>query len=273
MRQTIFGLLGVLAGTLALAGCNTTNGSGGAGGNGSGTTTDQPAPQFPSNSGQAAPAVKPYPAGPYGFSKGSVVENYKFDGYANSQKVSNSLQQIELADFYNPTGNATYDASSPFPVGSPKPTIILIDVASVWCGPCNQEAGTVLPKKHALYAPCGGEFFLNLADGPTPGIAATTKSLYNWTLKYKVDFPAIIDPTYKLMPLWGEDAYPENIAIDTKTMKIIEVLPGEAVAGSCGNGNECWTNADCGGATCSPLSFWVKFESYLDKTRAGCTVQ
>jgi hypothetical protein len=234
MRQSIFALLGVIA----LLGCSNTTGTGGAGsgngsgsGSGNGSGNEQLAPEFPSGTGQQAQGSKAYPAGPYGVGKGSTVANYKFVGYADASKVNNALQEVELAEFYNPTGDGKYEEGSALEVGAAKPKVILIDVASVWCGPCNYEAKNTLPGLHAKYKPLGGEFILQLADGPTPGIAATSKSLYNWTTKYKVDFPATIDPTYKLSALFDASAFPANIIVSTKDMRIVEVLAGAPEAG------------------------------------------
>lgn len=217
MRQTIFALLGAMA----LIGCNGTSGSGG-GDSGDGTL----APAFPEGTGQQAHGAKAYPAGPYGIGKGSVIANYKFIGYANAMKINNALQEIELADFYNPTGDGKYEEGTVFEVGAAKPKVILIDVASVWCGPCNYEAANVLPGLYEKYKPLGGEFILNLADGATPGKAATQKNLYNWTTKYDVNYPSVIDPTYKLSALFDQDAFPTNMIVDTKTMTIVTVIAG-----------------------------------------------
>jgi len=227
MRQTIFALLGAIA----LMGCGA-KGTGGGDGDGDGKDDGKDdgkenlAPAFPEGTGQQAANAKAYPAGPYGVGKGSTIANYKFVGYANAMKVNNALQGIELADFYNPTGTDVFAEGSVYDVGSPKPKAILIDVASVWCGPCNFEADKILPGLYAEYHPKGGEFLLQLADGPTPGKAATSKSLYNWTSQYDVNYPATIDPTYKLGALFDAAAYPSNFIIDARTMKIVEVIAG-----------------------------------------------
>jgi hypothetical protein len=227
MRLSTLALSGAIVGAMALLGCNGTSGSGG-GDSGDGTL----APAFPEGTGQQAHGAKAYPAGPYGVGKGSIVANYKFVGYANAQKINNALQGIELADFYNPTGDGKYEEGSVMEVGAPKPKVILIDVASVWCGPCNYEADVVLGPLYEKYKPLGGEFLLQLADGPTPGKAATTKSLFNWTTKYKVNYPATIDPTYKLSALFDQDAFPANMIINTRTMEIVEVIAGAPEPGS-----------------------------------------
>lgn len=227
MRISIFALLGAIA----LMGCGAKGTGGGDNSGDNGGDDGQLAPAFPEGTGQQAASTKPYPEGPYGVGKGTVIANYKFVGYANALKVNNALQQVELAAFYNPTGDGKFEEGTVFEVGAAKPKALLIDVASVWCGPCNYEAGNVLPALYKKYKPMGGEFLGQLADGATPGIAATTKSLYNWTTKYKVDYPDVIDPTYKLGALFAADAFPQNFIIDTRTMKIVEIIAGAPEAG------------------------------------------
>lgn len=239
---TMIGVLAVGLGTsLALLGCSEASGEGGGGvpsGNTSGGTsggnvdpiTDQPEP-FPQESGQAANAKVEYPKGPFGVNKGSTIQNYKFMGFPNSLENNKDLVTVQLADFYNPTGKEVFAKGAPFPEGSPKPKALLIDVSSVWCGPCQYEAANVLPGLYAKYKPKGGEFLLQLADGPTPGSPANSKHLFNWTKKYKVDYPATIDPSYKLSALFQADAFPANMIIDTKTMKIVDVIAGVAEEG------------------------------------------
>ena len=83
-----------------------------------------------------------------------------------------------------------------------------------------------LPPLHAKYKPLGGEFLLQLGDGATGGKAATPKDLYNWTKKYQVNFPATIDPDYKLGELFPANAWPANVIINTRTMKIVAAVAG-----------------------------------------------
>jgi hypothetical protein len=219
MRNTIFALYGVMAGVIALVGC--------------GTAEPEPelAPSFPEGTGQNPHTAKPYPAGPYGIGKGSIIADYKFVGYVNSVANNTALAEIQMADFYNPDGNGVYEEGSLFPVGTMKPKALMIPVASVWCGPCNYEADAVLPGLYAEYAPLGGQFLANIADGATPGKAATQKSLYNWANKYDVNYPITIDPTYKLGALFEADAFPANMIIDPRTMEIVEVISGVAEEG------------------------------------------
>ena len=263
-----------------------------------------PTPAFNDLTGEAANPASAYPAGPYGVGIGSVIPNFDFVGFPNATADNTALKPISLADFYNPHAfDKSYQPASPaeddrlFPstsgyalAGKAKPTVLLIDTASVWCGPCNQEAQTLLPFKHDLYSACGGEFFLNLHDSNTPGTTATQQNLKNWTKLYKVNYPAVIDPEYKLDPVFVVTAFPNNTIIDTTTMKIVHGLAGEAVPGICSDMQTiCGTDADlatctanslnCGGlaacpsGACTQLDLWSIFESHLDKSRAGCTVK
>jgi hypothetical protein len=270
-------------------------------------TSEQPPPATPT-------AAITYPAAPYGLGIGSVIPNFDFQGLENACPQGavatcsppSQVNVIRLSDFYNPHAfDTTYKPASPeeddrlFPTGSgyanagkAKPTVLLVDVASVWCGPCNQEAQTLLPMKHDLYSACGGEFLLNLHDSAQPGTTATPLNLKQWTQKYRVNFPAVIDPEYKLDPLFAADAFPNNFVIDTTTMKIVTVVAGEVVPGICNdNTTICGTPTDlalcsdtskmlnCGGlaacpsGSCTQYQFWTDFESKLDKSRAGCTVK
>lgn len=196
----------------------------------------------------------PYPAGPYGTTKGAIVAQFQFVGYKNAHLSHLATQTIQLADFYNPhVDDPSYAPVAPeqddrlFPVasmygsGSPKPKALAISVSSGWCGACKKEAKTVLPAKHALYKPLGGEFLVQLNDGVTPGHTAVQQDLVDWTTKFNVDFPATIDPDRQLDALFVAHAYPTNIILDTRTMKIVEVIAGVP-------GDE----------------FWAKFEDTLN---------
>jgi len=216
-------------------------------------TTPTPAPAFPEGSGQAAKPAIAYPAGPYGINVGSVAPNFEWLGFQNASVKNDAMQVIHLSDFYNPHhGDPSYvptDAAHDdrlyqvdlYGVGTPKPNVLLVDIGSVWCPPCNAEAKTTLPPLRAKYKPLGGEFLLQLGDSATQGKPATQKDLFNWTKKYKVDFPSTIDPDYKLGELFPANAWPANLMIDTRTMKIVRAVAGVP-----------------------DPSFWAKYETLLN---------
>jgi hypothetical protein len=113
-----FGLL------LAAAGCTV-------------TADDETAPAFPPESGQAATVSSDlaYAPGPFGYDKGSVFPNLAFVGYVEpvAQIAAAAPRQIiRLAEFYNPTGVGVHEEGSVFPVGTPKPLALLIDMSARW---------------------------------------------------------------------------------------------------------------------------------------------
>jgi hypothetical protein len=185
-------------------------------------------------------AEKPtYPAGPYNVQPGDVIADFAFKGFANPRLASAELGPILLSDFYNPhADDAGYAPGDPsvddrlFPKGSlhgegtPKPRALAIDIGAIWCGPCNYEAKVELPPRYLKYKPIGGEFLFQLADGATQGVAATQKDLVNWTKKYKVDYPSTIDIDKQLAALFDANAYPANMIIDLRTMRIVAVVAG-----------------------------------------------
>jgi hypothetical protein len=165
-----------------------------------------------------------YPSGPYGVEIGSVIGNYTFRGMVNPS-ASTTFVEMQLADFYNPTGDELFLADSVYGE-RPKPTALWINISAVWCGPCQFESEEILPEEHAKFAPQGAELMVLLADGATVGKPATENNLLTWTSSYGTAWPAVIDPTYKLASLFQSSAYPINIVIDTATMQIAAVGTG-----------------------------------------------
>jgi hypothetical protein len=196
-----------------------------------------------------------YPPGPYLVQQGKVINPFRFKGYADAQAPNAALGEISLADFYNPhAGDASYQPASPelddrlFPDGSPygagkpKPTVLLIDIASVWCGPCNEEARNLLGGLYAKYQPCGGEFLFQLAEGSAPGVAATEAALHVWVTNYHVAYPATFDPAKQLVALYNADSFPDSAIVDTRTMTIVDIISGVPDA-----------------------TFWSAYEAHLDQ--------
>jgi hypothetical protein len=236
------GPAGVLL-ALALAGCNQDPGAD----NGKGI--DEPAPCPECVSGAAYPATTGVVA------QGTIIPDFSFQGFVDAEVQGKTLQTIALASFYNPhAGDPSYQPSDPseddrlFPPGSPygagtkKPTALLVDVASVWCGPCNQEAKSVLNGLYAKYKPCGGEFLFQLAEGAAPGAPVTSSLLQAWTSTYHVAYPATFDPGRQLFPLYNSDSFPDSAIVDTHTMQIVDVISGVPDA-----------------------TFWSTFETHLDQ--------
>lgn len=184
------------------------------------------APPFPEGQGQLPATGAAYPSGPYGIEKGAVISNFTFLGFPNPALDRTEALEIQLADFYNPTGEDLYPEDSIFGAGEPRPRALLINVSAIWCQPCQYESDVILPAEYAVYHPDGAQFLLMLAEGPNFGVAADISHLVSWTKKYETSWPSSIDPTSKLSALFPNDARPTNILIDTRTMEIAEAVTG-----------------------------------------------
>jgi hypothetical protein len=192
---------------------------------------DTLAPEFPDESGQprAPDTDLPYAPGPYGLIEGSTLPNLAFYGWVDPLAAGTDtalIVRIELAHFYNPTGDGTYPEGTPFPAGSPKPKALLINMSGYWCPVCRDEAEIVLPGRYETYKPQGGEFLMVLADSNTPGIPATYSNLKNWANQNDIVYPLVIDPRYQLGWTMPEPAWPANFVVDPRNMKIIRTDVG-----------------------------------------------
>src|SRR5687768_17367196 len=102
---------------------------------------------FEENQGQDATTSESrieYPVGPYGTDVGSIIANFRFRGYPSPMSDNETIGDVQLADFYNPTGTEQFPADSIYGA-RPKPKVLLLNVSAVWCGPCNYESDVVLP--------------------------------------------------------------------------------------------------------------------------------
>jgi len=223
---------------LAIVGCGGGDESSAGSSNG-----DVDVPEFQGGQGQA-PGGESYAPGPYGIGLHSAVPNYAFIGYVDSTTNQATMQEVNLGDYYNPHAfDPSYAPASQdeddriFPAGSvhgeyqPKPTGLLIDVSAFWCEPCRQESDSVLPGMYTGLKPLGAEFILNLADGPVPGSPANASNLISWTSQYEEEFPAVIDPEYKLAALFAGDFFPANIFINTTNMRVCNTVSGAPTSG------------------------------------------
>ncbi|HZO11818.1 MAG TPA: TlpA family protein disulfide reductase [Polyangiaceae bacterium] len=177
-----------------------------------------------------------YPAPPYTVTtKGGLIEPLEFLGYARPADGLGNPVTIKLAELFNPTGEGTYAAGSPFGEGEPKPSVLVISVAGVWCSPCKYEADVVLPEKYEAFHSRGLEIFGLLADGQTPvaagGEPATIEELETWIETFDSPYPSVLEPLPRPLAVPFGTALPGNLIIDTKTMTIRERIAGQPTEG------------------------------------------
>ena len=201
-----------------------------------------------------------YPQGATGFTVGKLMPNLTFWGFADFSKAELQttedpsglvlglyrFQKIQAADFFNPDGNGTYAADSPYvktqsqieetttqfedleelyddfdPTAKPKAVTFI--VSSVWCGPCNAEAKNVLPHKYAEMRAKGGHIMSILFDSKDPGGPATLDyDLVNWSNAYHPTYTMAIDPGRSIDPI-SPPFYPGGIIVDPRTMQVMHI--------------------------------------------------
>ena len=186
---------------------------------------DQLAPEFQGGGQLLADGGVAYP-GPYGVGIGSVIPNFQFMGFPRASTQKSTLMVMQLADLYNPTTHGVYPVGSPYGEGTEMPRAVVIDRSAVWCRPCNDEAKNTIPPKRIQYAPIGGEFLLALDDGPVPGTPAEQADLAAWATKYSLDYPSVLNPNQALSAIVGADAYPGQIIVRTRDMRIVTWVAG-----------------------------------------------
>lgn len=184
------------------------------------------APDFEEGQGQAvSDNAAIYPEGPYGLEVGSVIEDLAFTGFPDPSLDRGSAYMLHFSDFYNPTGTEVYGDDTIYETGKAKPKALWIVVSAVWCVPCQQENRVVMPALYEEHASRGLEFVLDL-DQDYNGNPAKFTDLVKWTKDYKSAWPSIIDPKSKLQVFWDANAFPANILVDTKTMKLVDAVAG-----------------------------------------------
>jgi thiol-disulfide isomerase/thioredoxin len=143
-----------------------------------------------------------------GGTPGNVVRNFKFLGYpGGGEAVARGLQTMQLADYFDPEMR--------------KNKIIMVSVAGVWCGPCQEETRSTVPIAKELEAK-GVVLLQALGDGPIQGKGATKEDLDGWVQRFSVNFNIVLDPDLKNMgPFFERGAIPFNMVVDARSMEIL----------------------------------------------------
>jgi len=212
----LFAAVGVVA---LVTGCSSATNKGDAG-----VTDPGIDPNNPNKCADKNPAGDCYPTANQGYNprKGQVagnrIPNFKFIGYRSANGAATpstgDTETIQLADFFDPKGE--------------KYKVIRVVVASVWCGPCNQETDYIVQNNLATDLNGQGAVFLQaLSDGPVVGTGATLGDLQSWIGNHKSNFTSMLDPQVKnLGVFFPASAVPFNATIDARSMEILSVELG-----------------------------------------------
>jgi len=169
-----------------------------------------------------------YPMGPYGVTVNKVIQNFTFPGYfttGSGVKINTLTSQPNLD--LQTVRLATDANGKPF-------RYLLLDISAGWCPPCNQEAEDLglSGTKSALVANWlsrGGLFMTALVesyDGNTHAVPVAA-DIETWANQHNAQSSLVYDPgqTLELEGI-NPSAFPTNLVIDLKTMKIVSAWYG-----------------------------------------------
>lgn len=156
-----------------------------------------------------------YPAGPYGYTQGSVVSDYKFLG--KTPTATDTYAALPLRDLY--LGEFHSD---------PTLRYVLVVGSAGWCVYCNEEA----PNVEAIatkYKDQGFRALTVLSEGHTRGEPAMESDIADWvSIHHFVNTDMAIDPAETLFKYADASAFPLHVLLDTKTMAIQWLCVGGA---------------------------------------------
>jgi AhpC/TSA family protein len=187
---------------------------------GSGGTNAGAGPSANAGAGVAGPTSTwaPYPAGPYGTSRGATIENLSFLGWSHPDLAGyepSKFEVVRLSDFYDPDGHTGIK-------------LLAINASAVWCSVCRAEyaemnATQIYDTLRPLGVEILGALFEDNAFYP-----AQPQDLKNWgkLSAHSVKFPLVLDPGFKLGTYFDSDATPLNMLIDVRTMTIVQITMG-----------------------------------------------
>lgn len=159
-----------------------------------------------------------YPAGPYGYTVGTVIQNIDFrakwdpEGHAGTASYAQMpLAPLSLANYHN-------DADVKY--------LVLSGVAG-WCGPCNDEQEFV-PQWQAKFEPRGFRFLEAMMQGynARSGAAATEADINRWQDIHQIRVAIALDPEAKIFQYADVSAFPLNMVLRTSDMQIVYMQVG-----------------------------------------------
>ena len=181
---------------------------------------DTIAPDFTTAYLDGAPKAN-YPAGPYGTKAGETIANLEFLGYMDPKNFCKSpadksldtsrLRRISFQDYYK--GDSGSGCSKY------KPKLMWVMVSAGWCGPCKVEVSST-QAQYGKGAIMNGLELLNIVFETTTGAPSTGAFTKLWANEYKLSFPVVMDPSFKMGAYFSKAAVPFNMLVDAKTMKI-----------------------------------------------------
>jgi hypothetical protein len=149
-----------------------------------------------------------YPAGPYGYDVGSVIEPSSFTGRKSGVPAANApYDKIALADYY-----AMRNSGKRY---------LVLNVAAFWCTNCADEAKDIQKNYLPKYGAKGVEF-LSIVLEKANGAPAAPPDVDIWIKSNQgLTFAVADDPDYCATQYFNPKSMPLNMIIDLSNMTIL----------------------------------------------------
>jgi thiol-disulfide isomerase/thioredoxin len=174
-----------------------------------------------------------YPCGPYGTKQGQVATNMQFLGFedpktqckADKDQVidTSKLVKISFKDFFlgdTGSGCSTY-----------KKKLLWVMVSAGWCGPCKSEVQSTSQEYAAGNVDSRVGLMNIVFETAAPVAPADETFLKQWVSTFSLNFPTVIDPSFKMGAFFVKSAVPFNMLIDLSNMKIFYEQTGANLPG------------------------------------------
>lgn len=176
------------------------------------------APVAPPGTGTSSYQKREYPPGPYGTGLGATLQDLAFLGWRDPVAAAydtSKLEEVRLSDYYDPDNLRGIK-------------VLWINASAVWCTVCRSEMKDIKNNQvRARFEPKGVQLIGTLFEDNRTG-PAKPLDLQNWgrVPEHSIDFPLLLDPSFKLGAFFTSDATPLNMLVDARTMKVVSLTMG-----------------------------------------------
>lgn len=157
-----------------------------------------------------------YPCAPYGTNADDVAENMEFIGWSDPDEHTKAHAD-KVMDLSTKKKIAFKDY---FGCPAKKRKLLWVMVSAGWCGPCQLEVKDTQTQINngAMSEDVGVMNIIFETDNPGEPITESFAKL--WAEEFKLTFPVVMDPSFKMGKYFSAKATPFNMFVFTDTMKI-----------------------------------------------------
>lgn len=105
-------------------------------------------------------------------------------------------------------------------------SVVMLDVSSVWCGPCNEAAASSMEVFEAIRDQHKSSFLITVLVQDELAGPATVGDAEEWSEKYGLEYPVVVDEGESVRAAYGVIAFPVFLFI-APTGEVYERIEGK----------------------------------------------